>query len=153
MPTPIGRRRFSWCGHLPRVTTEFLLNKNVIMGAIAVVALGVAVFLMLNRGGANNEDPAESMSQRQVWVCADCKAETAMTKREYLDSLNNQTFGCSGCRGTNLQSALYCTVPTCGKAIPTIGHGRLPNSCPHCGTVFGQWENQENSHGVTPPPG
>jgi len=126
------------------------LNKNVIMGTIAVVALGVAVFLMLNKGEANNEDPAESMSQRQVWVCADCKAETAMTKREYMDTLAAHTFGCQACQGKNLEEALYCPVPTCGKAIATIGHGRLPSTCPHCGTVFGEWDDHAPA---TPPPG
>ncbi len=130
------------------------MNKNVIMGLVAVVALGAAVFVMLNRQDGVSEDPREGMGQMQVWICRTCKAEDSMSKQEWADRATAGNFNCTSCGGVDLANAAYCPNPACGKAMETIGHGRLPNTCPHCNQSLGNFRDTSAPPTmVTPPPG
>jgi Zn-finger nucleic acid-binding protein len=137
---------------------EALVNKNVIMGGIAAIALGVAIWLIVGGSGANNEDPAESMSQMQVWVCRSCKADIRMTKRQWMDLAMAGNFKCPQCAGAELADAIAC--PLCDKALMTLGHGRLPTTCIHCNGTLGNWMDQGEAPSESgarqpsgPPPG
>lgn len=130
------------------------MNKNVIMGIVAVIALGAAVFIMMNKQDATADDPREGMGQQQVWVCRTCKAEVAMSKQEWMDLARAGNFKCPSCGGIELANAVYCPNPACMKAIETIGHGRLPAECPHCHANLGEWRDAgSTTETVTPPPG
>lgn len=118
------------------------MSKNVVLGIIAVAALGGAVFIYSQNAGGGS-DPAESLSQQQAWVCADCQADIRMTKEEYIQRANNRNVHCPNCQGANWTPAVICTSPECGKAIATIGHGRPPSTCPHCGHRLGDWRDLE----------
>jgi hypothetical protein len=135
--------------------------KNVIMGIIAAGALGLALWLMLGQGPANNEDEAEGMGQMQYWVCNSCKADLSMTKQQFVDAASAGNFRCAQCSGTDMLLAVPC--PLCGRAVATIGHGRLPTTCPHCNGSLGDHRDVSGTPGLEneaagqpsapPPPG
>lgn len=135
------------------------MNKNVIMGIIAVAALGAALFLMLGKGPANNEDAAEGMGQQMYWQCNACKQDVIMTKQEWADRAAAGTMACPSCQSQDLLNAVPC--PLCNRAVPTIGHGRLPTTCPHCNGTLGDHRDvsdeasrsNEAAGRGTPPPG
>ncbi|MCA9287062.1 MAG: hypothetical protein KDA05_00670 [Phycisphaerales bacterium] len=118
------------------------MNKNVVLGIIAVAALGAAVFIYIQNAGSE-ANPAEGLGQQQAWVCADCHAEIRMTKQEYIDLAAARNVHCPSCQGANWTPAVICTNPECGKAIATVGHGRPPSTCPHCGHRLGDWRDYD----------
>ena len=132
------------------------MNKNVIMGGIAAVALGIAIWLMLGGSGGNNEDAAERMDQVNVWICRSCKGDVRMTKQQWTDLAMAGNFNCPSCGGVDLVDAVAC--PLCDKSIETLGHGRLPTTCVHCNGTLGDWRDVSDSPGLEreaggPPPG
>lgn len=132
------------------------MNKNVVMGGIAAVALGVAIWLIVGGSGTNSEDPAESMDQLKVWVCRSCNADIRRTKQEWMDLAMAGNFKCPQCSGIDLADAVAC--PLCDKALMTLGHGRLPTTCPHCNGTLGEWRDLSDSPAIEreeggPPPG
>ena len=119
------------------------MNKNVVLGIIAVAALGTAVFIYIQNAGSQ-ANPAETLSQRQAWVCADCGADIRMTKGEYIQLASDRNVHCPTCQSANWTPAILCTSPECGKAIATVGHGRPPSACPHCGHQLGDWRDLDD---------
>lgn len=113
--------------------------KNVILAILAVAALGGAVYLIATRQDNVSDDPRESLSQVQVWICRSCKTDFSMTKQQWMNAANAGTLGCPQCGSTEMANAVYCPNVECHKAIETIGHGRLPSTCPHCNLDLGEW--------------
>lgn len=123
------------------------MNKNVVMGVIAVLALGAAIFIA-TRGG-EGDDPAEGMGQLQAFVCRACRADIAVTKRQWYNARSSGTLSCPQCGSNDWADAIAC--PHCNKHVETIGHGRVPSKCNHCDQDIGSWRDVGGDQ--HPPPG
>lgn len=116
------------------------MNKNVIMGVVAALALGGALFMMMNnQQDATSDDAAEGLGQMQVWVCRTCNEDTRMSKEQWINALRTATAKCQSCGSGELADAVDC--PHCGRGVITIGHGRLPSTCPRCNQALGPWRD------------
>lgn len=110
--------------------------KNVVLLFIAVVALGAAGVIVVNRSGGGV--PAEESMDRAVYlVCqnSQCKNEFEMTMREFASARSaGGPPECPECGEHKNRQAHKCEQ--CARFVKRIGHAELPPECPFCGYDF-----------------
>ena len=106
--------------------------KQMILVVVALAAVGGAIFFA-TRGG----DPAadEGLSREAMFYCGNANCP----ERQFFSSLRDLAnvevdeegnYKCPNCGQFETVRGQACL--SCNKVVPYVGHGSLPEKCPHC---------------------
>lgn len=122
---------------------------NQIKVGVIVVALAATAFL-LYRNLTGKSDSGVDLSEPSYWVCRNegCGRDfevplSVLAKKQKSNDTSPMT--CSHCGSAKVTRANRC--PSCAKNIEFVGHGELPEICPHCKTKIGE-ASQHDSRGA-----
>jgi hypothetical protein len=102
---------------------------------LAVAALLQAAYLIYSysREQADNGEDTPA-----TFVCANpaCEAEFTKSREELIAAVKANPDGgaCPQCSKITTQRSVQC--PSCKKALPLLGHGRVPSKCTKCGKAI-----------------
>ncbi|MDX9910535.1 MAG: hypothetical protein RBS39_01750 [Phycisphaerales bacterium] len=107
--------------------------KQMILVVVALAAVGGAIYFA-TQGGQKKSD--EGMSREAVFYCANpsCPEHDFSCSLRELGNLEvdeDGNFKCPHCGSFETTRGQACL--SCGKAVPYVGHGSMPEKCPHCG--------------------
>jgi hypothetical protein len=102
---------------------------------LSVAALAQAAYLTYSFMNQKDDDGED---QPGSFVCANpaCGAEFVKTREELVAAQKSSPDGvpCPKCEKTTTKRAVAC--PSCQRALPLIGHGRVPSKCNFCGKAI-----------------
>jgi len=105
--------------------------KNVVLTTIAVLALGAAALIITN--SLKGQDTGEGMDTEHAFLCQECGHGFQITKGQLARERRDGGGGnpeCPECGTRKTSHAVLCEE--CGGHLQTIGHGQIPDVCPHC---------------------
>jgi len=107
---------------------------------LAIAALAQAAYLTYTH---LNQKPDDGEDAPASFVCANpsCDAEFTKTREELIAHTKESPDGvpCPACGKVTTKRAVPC--PSCKRALPLIGHGRVPPKCEKCGKAVAVDEN------------
>ena len=107
-------------------------RKDMIMMFLAAAFLAVAGIVFINNQGP--KDNGEGLDRLDYYTCQNCGEEFSMTLAELNEAKVHPETGlpvCPNCGEYTVTHAYPC--PNCGRHLKLVGHGQLPDICPHCG--------------------
>jgi len=111
------------------------VNSNGIKYAVIVVGLAAAGFFFWRNLSAKSEY-GEDLEAPTYWLCANegCGKEFQVSLGEFISAQGTGgeevRVKCPACGSQKVLRANPC--PHCGRNLQLIGHGSLPEICPHC---------------------
>lgn len=110
---------------------------NQIKVLILVVALVGAGFFFY-RSLTASSDSGVDLGEISYWVCANesCGKDFELTLAQLASVGQGGFVACPHCGQRKTARAAKC--PACSRHITTVGHGSVPELCPHCGIKLGE---------------
>lgn len=123
------------------------MNSNSIKVIVLVAAVAGAGFFFY-RSLSGPPESGVDMGQPTYWVCRNeaCGKDFEISLSEFAKSKDESgRVKCPACGQMKTQRANKC--PSCSRNLELVGHGDLPEVCPHCKANIGE----ASLHGKQPP--